>query len=57
LPKGKIFFLSYDGQDFLFGFCIRPVLCRHQALVMVLSAMQFPMLLEVFAFLFADLKP
>jgi hypothetical protein len=47
----------YDGQDFPFGFFIRPVLCRRQALVKVLTAMPFPMLPEVVAFLFADFKP
>jgi hypothetical protein len=44
-------------QDFLFGFFIPPVLCCRQALIKVLSAMPFPMLSEVVAFLFAECKP
>jgi hypothetical protein len=55
-PKGTIFFLSYNGLYLPFSFFICPVFCRHQALIKVLSAMPFPMLLEVVAFLFADNK-
>jgi hypothetical protein len=57
LPKGTILFSSYDGQYLPFSFFICPVLCRRQALIEVLFAMPFHMLLEVFAFLFADYKP
>jgi hypothetical protein len=42
---------------FSFGFSIQLVLCHLQALVKVLSAMPFPVLPEVVAFLFADYEP